>query len=193
VARAWAWALLRAGWAAALLVLASAAPVLAHPAAPARVVPVTTGGYRLLVAFYDDAPRAGSTLWFSVEPAPGTPAPGARLHLTAQAVPAFGVPAAPVPATVGQHDHEPLGVAGQVILPVGGSWTLRLYLDGPLGNASAGVPLQVAAPPAIPRWLGWAVALIPVWGLLGFLLGQVRGVWRAGDLSLELPDPRPDA
>jgi hypothetical protein len=47
----------------------------------------------------------------------------------------------------------------------------------------------------VPLWLGWLVGLTPVLALLGFLLTQVWGAWRAGALTLDLTDPdgsRPD-
>lgn len=170
---------------AAVLFLCAVPAAQAHGSGPARVVPVTAGPYRLLVSFYDDPPRTNRSLPYSVDPAPGMALGGGRLQLTATAQPAQRVNAVPVRASVGAHDEVPGGVSGQARLPVAGAWSLHLDIQGPLGPAQADVPLQVAPPPAIPVWLGWLVGLLPVWGLLGFILVQTCSAWRAGGLRLE--------
>lgn len=174
-------------WLLAFTLVLSTRPgtALAHGTGPARTVPVTAGSYRLEVLLYDEPVRAGREFSFSVDPVPGSLAPGERLQLVATATPAARVNAVPVRAGVGPHLDGPGGVAGQIYLPVAGSWTLRLDMQGPLGTAVAEVPLLAAPPPAIPIWLGWLIGLVPVWGLLGFVLTQAWSAWRAGGLVLE--------
>jgi hypothetical protein len=171
----------------ALCVLAAPGAALAHGVAPAKTIPIQAGPYHLLISFYDDPPRAGQALRFSVDPASG--GPSGRLQVVATAVPGTSVDAVAVRGTVGAHDDVPsslagaAGVAGQVRLPVAGVWSLRLDIQGPLGAARAEVPLRVVGPPAMPLWLAWAVGLLPVWGLLGFVLVQAWAAWRAGGLE----------
>jgi len=169
--------------AAVILVLPTGiAPAGAHPAGPARSVPITVGPYQVLVSFYDDPPRAGRALAFSIDPAPGVQLPG-RLQVAARAEPGPGTNAVPVRASVGAHAEVPAGVAGTVNLPVAGSWTLVLDFQEPLGPARAQVPLRALPPPAIPPWLGWLIGLLPVFALVGVLAGQSWLGWRRGGLE----------
>ena len=52
------------------------------------------------------------------------------------------------------------------------------------GGAAPGAGVSQAV---VPLWLGWVVGLTPALALLGFLLAQVWGAWRAGALTLDLP------
>ncbi len=159
----------------------------AHPSGPARSVPVTAGPYQVIVSFYDDPPRTGRALAFSVDPIAGVQLPG-RLQVAARAEPGPGTNAVPVRASVGAHAEVPAGVAGTVTLPVAGAWVLVLDFQGPLGQARAQVPLQALPPPAIPRWLGWLIGLVPVFALVGVLAGESWRGWRRGGLGrLESP------
>ena len=58
--------------------------------------------------------------------------------------------------------------------PVRGAWVLFLAITGPAGRGQAAVPVTVAAPGAVPQWLGWAIGLSPLAGLAAFLAVQVR-------------------
>jgi len=69
--------------------------------------------------------------------------------------------------------------------PVRGAWVLAIDVSGPAGHGRAAVPLTVAAPGAIPQWLGWTIGLSPLAGLVAFLAVQVRTARR-----LRLSSPR---
>lgn len=58
--------------------------------------------------------------------------------------------------------------------PVRGAWVLALDVAGPRGRGRAVVTVTVAAPGAIPQWLGWTIGLSPLAGLAVFLAAQVR-------------------
>jgi len=57
-------------------------------------------------------------------------------------------------------------------LTVQGQWLLHIEVSGPQGQGTADVPLTAVAPPAIPEWLGWLIAGIPIAALLLFLSMQ---------------------
>jgi hypothetical protein len=157
----------------------------AHGEAAVRTVPIRTGAYRLVVSFYDDPPRVGRALAFSIDPAPGMSLPTGRLVVLASAVPGPGVNASPIRVPVAPHEDQPRGVAGTIHFPAPGPWTLRLEMLGPMGVARADVPLRVERAAAIPEWLGWAIGLVPVAALLGFIGVQIWHTWRAGGFRLD--------
>jgi hypothetical protein len=72
-----------------------------------------------------------------------------------------------------------------VSFPVRGAWVLALAVAGPAGRGQAAVPVTVAAPGAIPQWLGWAIGLSPLAGLAVFLAVQVRAARRLRSVHLE--------
>ena len=63
---------------------------------------------------------------------------------------------------------EPGSYTGEVSFPVRGAWDLQLHASGPEGEATADVPITVAAPSAIPVWIGWLIGLSPLVGLAWF-------------------------
>ena len=142
---------------------------LSHGAQPVRVVDVQAGPYPLRVSLYKDPAEAGFALPFAV-----APRQAGLMGLTYNVVsePGFQVDATPVRAGLSSDAALPGGIQGAAELPVSGPWTLRLTVDGPAGRGEATVPLTVTAPPAIPHWLGWALGLLPLAGLLVFLLAQ---------------------
>ena len=64
------------------------------------------------------------------------------------------------------------GVQGTVEITVKGQWYLHIVVNGPSGQAEIFVPVTATAPPAIPKWLGWSIGFIPLYGLIGFLVIQ---------------------
>jgi hypothetical protein len=62
------------------------------------------------------------------------------------------------------------GVQGTAEVTVHGDWSMRIAVSGLSGPATGSVDLPVTAPPALPVWLGWFVGLVPLYGLLGFVL-----------------------
>jgi hypothetical protein len=131
---------------------------------PARVVQVKAGPYPLTVNLYKDPANAGYALPFTIS------SPQAKsLTFDATTVPAEGVDATPVHASLTATAN---GAQGTAEITVQGAWTLEVDVNGPAGPGTALVPINATAPPAIPFWLGWLIGLIPLYGLLLFLLLQ---------------------
>jgi hypothetical protein len=49
---------------------------------------------------------------------------------------------------------------------------LHIAINGSAGPGEVEVPIVAVAPPAIPDWTGWLIGLIPLYGVLAFLLMQ---------------------
>ncbi len=163
--------------AARLLALAAGvllgAPAWAHDA-PARTVSAQAGPYALTVKFFTDPPHVEAPLEFAVSAAPGGP-PLSGVTLQATALPGLGTDATVTrTVTLAPEAAEPGSYAGALSLVTRGAWNLRLAASSPAGQGEALVPLQVAAPAAIPGWLGWLIGLAPLLGLAWFARWNVR-------------------
>jgi hypothetical protein len=99
-----------------------------------------------------------------------SPADGVRLR--AVAVPRTGTDSTPARTSV--NATRPGSFAVLVSFPVRGNWTLVLFLSTAADSGQVDIPVTVAAPGAIPVWLGWAIGLAPLLGLALFLGSQVR-------------------
>lgn len=59
--------------------------------------------------------------------------------------------------------------------PMQGEWAWEIEVDGPLGKAVGRTePMLVGPPPGMPQWLGWLVGLTPLWGLIWFMVREIR-------------------
>ncbi|GAC1643384.1 MAG: hypothetical protein NVS4B12_07620 [Ktedonobacteraceae bacterium] len=136
-----------------------------HGNTPVRVEHVTAGPYALTLSLYKDPADAGYALPFAI-----TAQTQSSLTYNVTSVPAYGIHATPVRAGLTPDGHN--GVNGAAEIPVQGTWTLHVIVDGTAGHGEADVPIAAVAPPAIPLWLGWLIGLIPLYGLFAFLLSQ---------------------
>ena len=136
-----------------------------HGNTPVRVIHVTAGPYPLTLSLYKDPANAGYALPFAI-----TPQTQSSLTYNVTSVPAYGIHATPVRAGLTTDGHN--GVNGAAEIPVQGDWTLHISVNGSAGSGEVDVPITAVAPPAIPLWLGWLIGLIPIYGLLAFLLSQ---------------------
>lgn len=134
-----------------------------HGNDPVRVVKTNAGPYPLTVDLYKYPANAGFALPFSIT----APASSGNLTYSVTSVPGEEVSATPVHATLTNRGHTAQGSAE---IPVQGHWTLEITVVGSAGSAQALVPITATAPPPVPGWLGWLVGLIPIYGLLIFLL-----------------------
>jgi hypothetical protein len=140
-----------------------------HGSTPARVVQVTAGPYPLTVSLYTDPANAGFALPFAI--APRQPTLGS-LSFDVSSLPGQGVQATPVRASISPDVNTPGGVQGAAEITVQGPWTLHVVVNGPAGQGEVDVPVRATAPPGVPEWLGWGIGLLPLCGLLVFLLLQ---------------------
>ncbi len=140
-----------------------------HGSTPVRVVHVNAGPYPLTVNLYKDPANAGYALPFSIAPQQGI---SGTLTYDVFSVPAHGIHATPVRAGLSSDANVHNGVQGTAEITVQGNWTLQITVAGPSGTSVANVPIVATAPPAIPLWLGWLIGLLPIYGLLAFLLTQ---------------------
>jgi len=138
-----------------------------HGSTPVRVVHVTAGPYPLTLSLYKEPADAGYALPFAI-----TSQTQSALTYNVTSVPAEGIHATPVRAGLTPDGHN--GVNGAAEIPVQGDWTLHINVNGAVGAGAVDVPITAVAPPAIPLWLGWLIGLIPIYGLLAFLLSQRR-------------------
>jgi len=169
--------------AAILLAAALLAPALTRVLADGvrtdayRAGPYTVGVTR------EDPVQVGRAAGFelSLEPADGA-------ELAAITLPGPGTDARPGRAmtTAG---WRPGTYEVTATFPVRGAWVLLLTVTGGAGRGQAAVPVTVAAPGAIPQWLGWAIGLSPLAGLTAFLAVQVRRARRLRSERARRPNP----
>ena len=144
------------------------ASVSAHEDA-VRIEQLSAGPYLLSVQLNDDPAKVEQPLELTVQPLPGSAAlDGATVTVTG--VPGLGTDAMQTRETTMQPvSGEPGSYTGQVSFPVRGAWDLEVGVSGPAGEKTASVPLIVAAPEAIPVWLGWLIGMSPLAGVVWFV------------------------
>lgn len=118
-----------------------------HGSTPTRVVHVNAGPYPLTVNLYKDPANAGYALPFSIAPQQLI---NGSLTYDVSSIPAYGIHATPVRASVSPDMNVHNGVQGTAEITVQGNWTLRISVSGPAGQAQTFVPIMATAPPAIP-------------------------------------------
>jgi hypothetical protein len=157
------------------LLLLGCGSALAH-GVPARQDERTIAGYHLLINQYADPARVEQALPVTVSAAPDGPSlDGASLSLVGRpGLGTDGVATRAVPLI--EEPFEPGSYAAEMTFSVAGSWEIEVQVDGPAGSGAARVPVVVAAPSAIPVWLGWLIGLSPLAGLAWF------GTWNRREL-----------
>ncbi len=135
---------------------------------PARSEVLAVGPYVTEVNLSQDPPQVEQPLEVTV-------VPHDAIHLSGRitALPGLGTDAAPLHAALTPDAKGSTRLVGGIRLPVRGSWHLVVDLDGPRGHGTANLDVTVAAPNAIPLWLGWLIGLSP-------LVGCAWLVWQQG-------------
>lgn len=160
------------GLLALLFALLLAASAWAHT--PERLETLAAGPYSVILGVPAGAVPAGQEIPIDVI------APPNATSWELWAVPDPGTDAVPVRARVAD---AALGET-RIVLPVAGPWHLQVRIDGPSGPGEASWPLAAKAPPKIPVWAAWCIALLP---LAGFALFCVREGRRALRLAAGSP------
>ncbi|HUP02352.1 MAG TPA: hypothetical protein VMU19_00090 [Bryobacteraceae bacterium] len=149
------------------LVAVSPGVALAHESV-ARTEIVTAGPYSVQLGMGQDPPTVETPLDVTAVAAKGAPSlEGATLTLTGK--PGLGTDAAVTRGIAMSPEPQEKGsFEAKVGLAVRGNWILQLDISGPAGTGTASLPLVVAAPAAIPTWLGWLIGMAPLLGLAWF-------------------------
>lgn len=162
--------------------LAAGRPALGHDE-PGRVEIRRGGAYRLRIGIYDARPTVVRPLHVEVQPLPGS------ASLDGATITARGVPGPETNAVATRAIRlRPMpggapGVEGAVLFSVRGGWNLEIRVSGPSGTGVVRIPVAVTAPWVVPPWVGWALGLSPLLGLLWF------GWWQRGYLRRLEADP----
>jgi hypothetical protein len=132
---------------------------------PARVITIAVGAYIVDVDLDQDQPYVERPLTLTVVPHNSA----LRLHGRIIAEPGLGTDATNLYAKLSPQANSAV-LVGTISLPVRGAWNLVIELTGPQGQARAGFPVTVAAPGAMPFWMGWVIALTPLIAIAWWLL-----------------------
>ncbi|GAC1392699.1 MAG: hypothetical protein NVSMB38_17090 [Ktedonobacteraceae bacterium] len=151
----------------ALLFLFSTPAIPSNNGKPARSETLTAGPYTIIVGLSDDPPIVDQNFTITVSSHEATPLAGT---LVAQPGPGTDAIPAHTPLTSDKgHTHV---LTGTMHLVVRGVWHIFVNLNGPRGHGSASLDVTVAAPGAIPVWLGWMIGLLPLFGGIGLIWQQ---------------------
>ena len=136
---------------------------------PAHMETLMVGSYIVDVNLYQDPPVTDQAVEVTVVPHES------GLHLTGDIlmVPGLGTDAVELRSQL-----SPLGqsntLVGSIRMPVRGAWNIVVQLNGPQGEGQASFPITVAAPGAIPVWLGWLIGTTPLLGVAWLVWHQRR-------------------
>ncbi len=148
--------LLLCGLLALLSLLSMPALALAN-GKPARSETLAAGPYTIVVDLSDDPPIVDQNFTLTITNHEAAPLTGT---LTAQ--PGLGTDAIPAHASLTVSKGNVL--TGTLHLVVRGAWNILIHLNGAKGQGSAELSVTVAAPNAMPPWLGWIIGLLPLLG-----------------------------
>ncbi|QBD81647.1 hypothetical protein EPA93_39030 [Ktedonosporobacter rubrisoli] len=143
--------------------LALAPVARADGARPARTETRAAGPYVIDVGLSQDPPYVDTPLQLTITPhgrlgglqgqiiaQPGLGTNATNLHTQLKAVGANAL-------------------TGSISFPVRGAWQIVIELNGKQGHGSADFDVTVAAPGAIPTWLGWLIGMTPLVGIVWWL------------------------
>ena len=150
----------------AALLLASG---VALAAGPAHSETLRAGPYIVDVNLFQYPPITDQAVEVTVVPH------ASGLHLSGRIalLPGLGTDAVPLYASLTPLDSSG-ALKGSIRLPVRGAWTVQVQLNGPAGSGQASFPIVVAAPGAIPIWLAWLIAVLPLLGIAWLVWQQYR-------------------
>ena len=146
--------------------VAQASGGLAHPA---HTETLMAGPYIIDVNLYQDPPMTDQAVEVTVVPHES----GLRLSGTIFMLPGLGTDAVELHSRLSPSGQDGT-LVGTIRMPVRGAWNIVVQLNGPQGAGQASFPITVAAPGAMPVWLGWLIGLTPLLGIAWMVWHQRR-------------------
>jgi hypothetical protein len=136
---------------------------------PVHTETLQVGPYVVNVNLYQDPPMTDQSVEVTVVPQ------DSHLRLTGSinTIPGLGTDAVELHSQLAPLNSSGT-LVGSIRMPVRGAWTIEVQLDGPQGAGQASFPITVAAPGAIPIWLGWLIGLLPLLGVSWLIWHQYR-------------------
>lgn len=137
---------------------------------PAHTETLMVGSYIVDVNLYQDPPVTDQAVEVTVVPHER------NLHLSGRIlmIPGQGTDAVALHASLSPLNSQSDTLVGSMRMPVRGAWTIAVQLNGPQGEGQASFSITVAAPGAMPVWLAWVIAVIPLLGLAWLIRNQRR-------------------
>lgn len=145
-------------------------PAAAHASSgPAHTETLMAGPYLINVNLYQYPPSTDQSVEVTVVPQQS------NAHLTGLILmePGLGTDAVELRSHLSPSGQSGT-LSGSIRMPVRGAWNIVVQLNGPQGAGQASFPIVVAAPGAIPIWLGWLIALTPMLGIAWLVWHQRR-------------------
>jgi hypothetical protein len=126
--------------------------------APVHSETLFAGPYIVDIALSKDPPFTDQPFEITVTPH------GSNIALSGLVVaePGLGTDATNLQTKLTPSTSKRGAVSGWLHIPVRGAWQLVFHLDGPQGQGSAALAVTVGAPGAMPAWLAWSIAMIPL-------------------------------
>lgn len=136
---------------------------------PALTETLTAGPYNVNVNLYQNPPPSDELVELTVVPQ------DTSVALTGSIVvePGLGTDAVPLHFKLAPLNQTSTLVTN-IRMPVRGSWQVDVELNGAKGPGSANFLITVSAPGAIPVWLAWLIALVPVPAIAWLVWHQYR-------------------
>lgn len=126
--------------------------------APASVQTLAAGPYVIDLDLYQNPPAVDTPLKVRVVPHDRS----LRLQGYITAEPGLGTDATPLRFALSASGEADGSLQTSIHMPVRGAWNIVVTLNGPQGQGHSQIAVTVAAPGAIPVWLGWLIGASPL-------------------------------
>ncbi len=141
-----------------VLLLLTPTIALAAGDTPASIHTMAAGPYIVDIKLYEDPPFVDTLTDIAVVPHDR----GLQLQGKVRVMPGPGTEAKPLQYTLSALNDASGTLRGQIRMPVRGAWDIQVQLSGTKGEGTATISTVVAAPGAIPTWLGWLIGSSPL-------------------------------
>lgn len=161
---------MRLSAAAALLAFLLLSAETTWASGPARTETLAVGPYIVDFNLYQDPPYVDTPQEVTVVPHNSS----LQLQGYVIAEPGLGTDATPLRFNLTASGDTHGTLERTIRMPVRGAWNIVIDLTGPQGSGTAQVAVTVAAPGAIPIWLGWLIGASPLTLIVFWILRQHR-------------------